>query len=181
MRKFFGLNSYVVMLVIIMFFIIVVIANILATRGLRDEGGPSPTPMVPTAAPPARTNPPVEYAPTATQSMLDALSDPAQLSQSDLAAKERVLSFLPPGQASGVLYESPSLTIDYTSSADQIQAEILTVDINRAKTEAVDWLASQGLSQDGICSLPVVFYLNLSVANELEDLNISFSPLADGC
>jgi hypothetical protein len=128
-----------------------------------------------------KTNPPIQYEETSAQKMLDRLSKRIPLSQSDQTARTKVLSLLPAGQVSGVLYRSQTVIIDYTNAADQFQAEILTVDISQAKNDATTWLKSQGLSQQGICNLPVVFYLSRNVLNQLRDKNYIFNPLAEGC
>jgi hypothetical protein len=128
-----------------------------------------------------KTNPPIRYEPTAAQKMLDTLSAKTPLSASDSAAKLQILSLLPPGQLSGVVYRSPLVIVDYTNAADQFQAEILTVDIAKAKNDAVSWLRSQGLSQKAICDLPIVFYLSRDTLNQLRGRSFVFSPLAEEC
>lgn len=128
-----------------------------------------------------KTNTPVQYNSEATQRMLDRLASRIPLAQSDSSAKERILSLLPPGQVSGIIYRSTTIMIDYTNAADQFQVEILTVNIGQAKTDANSWFELQGMSKEGICNLPVVFYLNYDVAQNLRGSNIQFNPLAEGC
>lgn len=179
MQKRTGQNIFFLFAGAILLFIVMTIILVLGSRDDR-EVAPSPSPVQPTVVP-ARTNPPVVYAPTSTQKMLDALSQPQPISEENLAAKQKIISLLPQGAVSGVVYSSSTIRIDYTKAADQIQVEILTVDIGKAKNDAVIWLKSQGMSQEGICALPIVFYLNRGVANELQDIDIAFSPLAEGC
>jgi hypothetical protein len=103
------------------------------------------------------------------------------LSSSDNAAKDRILSMLPSGKQSGQLFRSPSISIEYVSSANLFQVEIFTTTIDAAKNEAVNWFKLQGLSQDGICNYPINFYLNFDIKNQLgEDAN-TFNPLPPGC
>lgn len=163
----------------------IIIAMAFLTLSPREtEQGPSPTPIAPNQtprSPQTKTNPPIQYEQDATKRMLDKLNTRPPLTPSDTAARKKILSFLPSGQISGVLYNSPTVTIDYTSAADQIQVEILTVDIAQAKRDATSWLRSQGLSQRGICDLPVVFYLSSDVLNQVRNKNFTLSPLAEGC
>jgi cell division septation protein DedD len=128
-----------------------------------------------------KTNPPIQYEAGSAQKMIDRLNNRIPLSQSDQAARSKALSLLPEGELSGVLYRSQTVIIDYTNAADQFQVEILIVDIAQAKNDATIWLRSQGFSQQGICNLPVVFYLSRNVLNQLRDKNYIFNPLAEGC
>ncbi len=139
----------------------------------------NPETIVPTSS--TKTNPPVKYEPTGTLKMLDKLNNKTPLSTSDSVAKQKILTLLPAGQVSGVLYKSSTVIIDYTHAADEFQGEILTVDIAQAKKDAVLWFASEGVSQKAVCNMPVVFYLNYNVANHLRGTGVQFNPLAEGC
>ncbi len=134
----------------------------------------SPTPVNPGV-------PPVSYSSDATDRLIEKVQNHPQLSDSDIAAKQKILSFLPQGKTSGYVYQSSTVQIEYLKSPDAFLAEILTIDIAQSKKDAVNWFKVQGMSQKGICDLPVSFYLNSRVANQLRNLNIKFSPLAEGC
>ncbi|HUQ85567.1 MAG TPA: hypothetical protein VM077_04540 [Candidatus Limnocylindrales bacterium] len=180
--------------IIVIFAIILIIITVaviffaLSPREKTEEiATPTPIPESATSIEPtplpieAKTNPPIQYDQDSARKMLDKLNNKTTLSQNDTEAREKLLSLLPAGQVSGVLYRSPTIIIDYTNAADQFQAEIITVDIAQAKADATAWLKSQGLSQQGICDLPVVFYLSRNVLGQLRDKNYTFSPLAEGC
>lgn len=148
------------------------------------------TPQQPPSATPAPTIPtsfisnpklPVRYDKPTFDKLVDRVENKRQLAEEDIAAKNRILSILPDGKTSGVLYNSPEIIIDYTSGVDLFQVEILTTNIEGAKEMGAMWFIEQGVSQKGICDLPVDFYLNWEVANELRGRNITFSPLAEGC
>ncbi len=136
---------------------------------------PSPTPLVNSGVPP------VSYSSDATDRLIEKVKNHPQLSDSDLTAKQKILSLLQQGKSSGYVYESQNIRLEYLNSPDAFLAEILTFDIAKAKTDAVTWFKSQGMSQAGICNLPISFYLNSGVANELRTSNIIFNPLPDGC
>jgi hypothetical protein len=108
------------------------------------------------------------------------LQDKQPLSNSDTIAKENIIASLPDGETSGILYQSPDIIIDYTKSVDDIQVEILTTDISKAEAEAVTWFTNHGLSKEGICNMPIQFYLNFDIKQKLKT-ETSFSPLPDGC
>lgn len=126
-------------------------------------------------------NPPVLYNETAQEKLLEKLDNRAPLSTDDSFAKAKILALLPSGEASGILFQSQNISIDYTASADQFQVEILTTNIAQAKAEANVWFRSHGMSQEGICDYPVNFYLNWDIAEQLRGKNIEFSPLPNGC
>jgi hypothetical protein len=127
------------------------------------------------------TIPPVTYDKEAQDLLLEKTKNRKQLSPSDERAKTKILGLLPPGKTSGTLYTSPNVIIGYVSSANDLNVEIQTTDIDTAKKEAVDWFINQGFSQEAICNYPVSFQLDGDVAESLRGKNILFNPLADGC
>ena len=143
----------------------------------------TPTPPLP-SPPTMSTNPgapPVSYSSDATDRLLEKVENHPELSTADSAVKQKILSLLPQGKQSGYLYESPTVRIEYLISPDVFLVEIMTTNIGEAKTAAAAWFKSQGLSQTGICDLPISFYINKTSANELRNSNLVFSPLPDGC
>lgn len=143
----------------------------------------SPTPIT-SALPSPFVNagvPPVSYNSGATDRLIEKVKNRTALSESDASAKQKILSLLPQGRQSGYVHQSPTVRIEYLSSPDAFLAEILTIDISRSKTDTVAWFRSQGMSQEGICNLPVSFYLNFDVAQDLRDSNITLNPLPEGC
>jgi hypothetical protein len=136
---------------------------------------PTPTPLINPGVPP------VSYSSDATDRLIEKVRNRPTLSPADTSAKQRILSLLSEDQTSGYVYRSPTIRVEYLSSPDTFVVEILTTNISKAKTDAVSWFQSQGLSKEGICNLPISFYLNFDIANELRNQGITFSPLAEGC
>ena len=122
-----------------------------------------------------KTNPPVTYEKESTDRMLDLVDNRRDLSPSDMNVKEKLKKLLKTPKTTN------TYTIEYVSNPDEFMVEILTIDMNTAKEESVAWLKSQGLSEQGVCNLPVVYYLNYNVAQNLRDMNVKFNPLAPGC
>lgn len=141
---------------------------------------PSPSEAVPTIEKP-HTDPPVTYDGKAQAKLLDRILNRQQLAASDATAKQTILALLPQGQDSGTLYSSENIKIDYVHGPDLFQSEILTINIAQAKAETNVWFRNKGMSQEGICTLPLMFYLNWNVANLLRDSHIMFSPLPNSC
>lgn len=103
------------------------------------------------------------------------------LSQPDAQAKANILKLLPSGQTYGTVYSSNNIDIEYLQSLDLFDVYILTIDVASAKKEAENWFKQQGMSQQGICDLPLGFYLSPDTANLIKNTNFIFNPLPDGC
>jgi cytoskeletal protein RodZ len=138
---------------------------------------PSPTPSSQVAG----ANPPLSYDQTASKKLLNYFENRQILSNSDTFAKANILSLLPSGEQSGVIYQSSDISIEYVNTADIFLVEILTTNIQAAKNAANLWFQEHGVSQQGICTFPVEFYMNYDIANELRNSSIIFSPLPNGC
>lgn len=113
--------------------------------------------------------------------LLNTLENRPGLNQKDQQAKEQILSFWSPENYPGNIYNTDLYSIDYLKSADYFQVEIRTSNINQAKSEAYNWFIRQGMSQQGICNLPVQFYLNSEVKSYLQRPSIDINPLPEGC
>ncbi len=161
-----------------------IIVLVIAILAFSTKPAQQSIPATPTATPTpieTKTNPPVKYDQSAQDKLLDRVQHRRQLTNEDASTKTKILSLLPQGEQSGILFQSTNIIIDYTHSADIVQVEILITDIQQAKAEANIWFRSQGMSQQGICDLPVMFYLNFDVATKLRGSNVQFSPLPNSC
>lgn len=127
------------------------------------------------------TDPSFSLEKEATIELLTKIKEKKALSFADDKAKMNILSNLPSGEVSGVVYQSQRVIIDYTKSADSFMVEILTTNIPQAKQEATEWFLSQGMSQNAICNYPVQFYIGAQVDKEKLGEKYVFNPLAEGC
>jgi hypothetical protein len=119
--------------------------------------------------------------PFASQNQINYVKNSIALSKSDSIAKTKLLSLLPTGDVPGIIYQSSDFSIEYISSADMFLVEIQTANIQSAKDEANGWFLTHGMSQKGICTLPVEFYLSPNVVIQLKNSNFTFNPLPDEC
>lgn len=171
-------NLFVFGLAFILCFVVITIAVLTVTSPSQsDIDNRSIQIITPTIDP---FKPPIRYDLAAEQKSRDREINRQPLSASDQAAKDDMILKILKGN-SGVLYDRPTVRIIYIKEADWFQAEILTTNIRAAKSEANIWLRNQGLSQEAICKLPVMFYLNYAVVEQFKDKNILFSPLPNGC
>lgn len=135
---------------------------------------PSPLPQVTTPV-----LPPVKYDQKAQERLIQNAKTRQQLSASDVTAKNKLISLLP--NDSLTIYQDSQVSIDYIQSADLFQGEIRSKDIQSAKADAVSFFQKQGMSQQGLCVLPLMFYLNANTAEQLRNTGVIFNPLPDGC
>ena len=146
---------------------------------------PYPTPILaPTTIPtitPLFIKTRVRFDPSTETRLLNKLKNRQPLSPEDISAKTKILSFLPSNEKSGIVYQSTNLIIDYIEPVDEFQGEIKTKNVSQAKTEAVEWFKAQGMSQKGICDLPLNFYPNLDIGAYIIQQNAVFYSLPDGC
>jgi hypothetical protein len=173
-------DYFVIGLGVVLVFVVFGIVFVLTSNTPSQQPAPriSPTPR------PILENfviPPPIYNQRAQDRLLQKIVNRKPLVQSDTDAKAKILTLLPAGQKSGIIHQTNTITIDYTKSPDLFQVEIFTTNINSAKTEANNWFLSQGMSQQGICDLPVDFYLSWDVVQQLYGKYVSFSPMAPGC
>lgn len=164
--------------------IIVVLIGLFAISASRPEPAniaPSPIYKPEPNTSPTGPDPLVRFNKEAQQRLLEKVNKRPVLSNEDKVAKEKILAMLPAGSKSGVLYETTNTRVEYVGSADLFMVEIKTIDIALAKSEANVWFRSQGVSQNGICNYPVMFYLNAPALQNAQDLNIQFSPVGSGC
>lgn len=128
-----------------------------------------------------KTRPPLLYDKASDDLMLDLIKNRRPIANADKLAKAKILTLLPQGNLSGIVHETRNIRIEYIHAADLFQVEILTTDLKTAKDEANVWLREQGLSQEAICTLPVTFYVNFDIANQLRNTDIVVSSLGNGC
>lgn len=133
----------------------------------------------PTASAVKQSNPVINVNENAMVSLNDKLNNPQPLSQEDYAVRSKLLAKL--NNATGTLYRTSSFRIDYLQSPDKFMVEIRDMNVGSAKQEATQWFLDQGMSKKGICNLPVIFYLNSDVAEELKPLHFVFNPVAENC
>ena len=175
-KEDFFVLGFGIILVILVVAIAVITTD--SKNNLPKEVPPQPSPTITDES---SFVPPPIYNQRAQDRLLAKIENRKALSEQDAAAKIQILKFLPTGQKSGVIYESPNIRIDYTNGADLFQVEILTTKLNSAKEEGNKWFRDQGISQQGICDLPIDFYLSWEVAQVLQGKYVSFNPLAPGC
>lgn len=101
------------------------------------------------------------------------------LSPSDQTAKDSLLELL--NNQSGILQKTDTYQIEYVKAPDSFMVELNSIDPEGTKLEVGSWFRQQGLSDQGICNLPVVFYLSQGAKDYLSRIGSSFNPIPEGC
>lgn len=167
---------------IIVIVMIVISINLLFQSSSSTPQPPFQTTSSPTVTPVGPTpvsKPPIPYNKSDSDQLLEKVENRADLSTQDSTAKQKLLE--PFANKSATLQQTNLYIISYVSSADLFQVEILSADISTAKSLATNWFLSKGFSKQGICDLPVMFYLNFSIASSLKNSGLTFNPQADIC
>ncbi len=171
MNTLFASKKIVILIIVlaIIFFILLVVALFL-TPSNKSQPNPTTTALIPGINP---------YKPGAASKDFERLNNPQPLSEPDAQIKQKFLNTL--GNKSGQVHQTDKYDIQYVKAADQFMIEIFQGDPEIAKKETVDWLKSQGLSQAGVCNLPVMFFLSQDASTYLKTNNKQFDPTPPGC
>lgn len=140
---------------------------------------PLPTTSVEQPTQQQQKNAPVNYDKNSTDKLMQIINTRPTPSSDDSAIRTSLIGSL--GGKSGTLYTSSNITLTYVKTPNDFEGEIKTDNVSGAKQEAETWLKNKGLTSDGICKLPLFFYLNQQVAQKLKGAGVKFSPLPDGC
>lgn len=175
-------------LVLLPFFLGVVLFLLHDFSGSKNQSAPQPqitiTPF-PTSSQGAptitnqQTEPALPYNKNAQAKLLDKLKNKVPLSSADQATKQTIINSV--GGKAATVQSTSDFNVKYIPSLDRFLVEITTTEINKAKQEATAWFTAQGFSTFALCDMPVSFYLNYDIAEQLRGQDISFNPLAEGC
>lgn len=173
-------DYFVILLAVIMLIITFSIAYISFTHKSIPATTTTPLPIIAPSV--ISTSPMPVILDNAAESRLSKiLTQRPTLSPQDSQQKTTMLTTILHGNNSGILFRNDDVQLEYVQSADMLMAEIKTTSIVQAKADTIDWLHNQGFSQSGICDLPVMFYLDPGVTQQLQGQDVIFSPLPNGC
>lgn len=166
---------------LIIIFVFVILVILVITLAILSHGGETQknTSIIPSTTPVSVNQQPIIYDQTKSEQALHSLVNRQPLSSNDLFVKQKLII-----SANGdIVYTSSDFTVEYIKPLDQFQVELNSINLGLAKQEAEKWFLSEGLSQTGICTLPVSFEISANVVQQLKTTNKSvvFSPLPDGC
>ena len=175
-------------LILGLFLIVLLLGTILVvsvTRGKNQSSDtstvlPTPTPVVYSIPrKPATPSIPAVFEPKETEKMLQTLKYRQPLSTVDAKTKIKLINSISQNEEN--IITNDEFAVDYIQPLDLFQVEIKISDIDKAKKDAVTWFISKGMTSDGVCKLPVTFYVGYSILQEIKQEGIQFSPIANGC
>lgn len=164
-------------------FMVVLVFALILLLSLNNTTQPNNTPKqqtiaIPTAIP---TQPQTfHYAPNTVSKLVNLVQNKQPLSTNDSLLKQKLILGIPK-RTIGTLYTTKAYQITYLTNFDIFEVDISTTNINDAKNSAIAWFTNQGFSYGGICKLPLMFSVNSTIRQELEDQNVVFNPLPEGC
>ena len=157
----------------IIIFILLVINMLL---GLTTKKETKETPSTQTPSPIETRNP---YDQKKTDQLINIVQTRPTLVPNDAIIRQRLIVSLPKNTT--VLRKTNNYTISYLSSPNVFQVEVNNLDIATVKAEVVTWFKAQGFSNEGICKLPVQFYLGISILQQAKESRLKVNPLPEGC
>lgn len=146
-----------------------------------DSQSPSPIP-IPTRYPVFKNKvleKNVPYDTDEQEKLSRTLKERPALSSQGATLRQNLITML--NNESGILHETDTYRIEYIHSPDFFMTEIKSPNITGTKQSVSDYLTSIGFSQNDICYLPLIFYVNKNVAQQIKDSSVQFSPLPIGC
>ncbi len=101
------------------------------------------------------------------------------LKQKDLFIKNSIASKLT--EPVSVVYQTDLVQVKYVKGPNDFEAKITSTQVEEAKNQTIQYFRGQGLSNDGICKLPLVFYPSIEIKEQLASEGKTFSLLPDFC
>ncbi len=82
---------------------------------------------------------------------------------------------------SGVLVKTNDFQVEYVEPMDLFMIQIKNINTEQTKSEAFLWFKNQGLDNQSVCNLPIMFYLNSDVSFYLQKNSLQFNPQPKEC
>lgn len=152
--------------------LLIIVLGIALVLGQSSNNKPEPVLISPT---PFKSNLPYEK--ESGDRLADVLVNRKPLSSNDQVAKDALLTNANPDS----IYKTANMNISYVADLGLFESEILSTNIQKAKDETKRWFLSKGISEAGICNIPVTFTLSPDVESRLPDNTEPFNPLPPGC
>lgn len=103
--------------------------------------------------------------------------------QNDLLVRKQLIGI--PGNKMKTIYDSTNFRVQYIPKTDVFMIQLLATDITKARKESISFFTTKGLSMDGICNLPIIFYSNWEQVGGQKTSRpgsgMRFYPPPDGC
>lgn len=168
----------VVFVILLSIFVFIFLGNTNQNRNIPS----SPTVVNPTLIPYKDTSSPssgITYDTAKSNKLIELSKNKTLLSSAGQEAKQRIVARL--DNKPGGILTTQNVKISYTPSMDAFTGEIISIDISKAKSDAVTFMLSQGFTKEDVCKLPLSFYLGSEIKSALSNSGLIFNPLPEGC
>lgn len=170
----------IIALGIFIFFLILLGVTFL--ESLKKDGPPTTNFPTPTSAKISYDSPRqnFKYNKNGLKNLLDTvMARPTPSRSDDKTAKAKITKLA--NASTGYINSTVDYEIVYFKSANIIGARIKNNNYKFAENEVVDFLKQNGLSEEGICKLPLMFYFTNDVSRSIVEKKIEISPIPDFC
>lgn len=183
-RLSFKIIFFFIIIIIVILTIVLNILDNIKTYQATKKSTPSPTSIprknIPTSTPPyypaqSQTRPPIMYQAGSTDRVVDKINNRKILSTQDKNLRDELV------KKGDTIFVNNTWTLYYISSLDYFLAEITTDGVAQAKSDVMVWLENQGFTKQGICNLPLIFFINSDISNVLQEQQMIFDPIPEGC
>lgn len=133
-----------------------------------------------TISPPIRgSDPNLLFTPDTQEKNFKRIAERKNLPVSEIEIKQRLI--LPLSGESGTVATFDDFIVEYLQTPQFFMVQLLSNDVESAKTNAQNWFNDQGITDFGICNLPVIFYISEEVSVYLQENKQQFNPLPRSC
>lgn len=190
----FSLNKRILIIIgiLLIFLFVIIMIRLITYRPIEDNividipkssspgvsSMPGALPSVSMTSPTPKIQPLV-YSPGQLKKDYDRINNKKTLSERDSSVREQLVSKA--DDKSGIITENTQFKLEYISSPNLFMVEVRSSDPEFGKDAAEIYLKNQGLSEQGLCNLPIIFYLSQSVQNDLLSKGETFNPIPEEC
>ncbi len=154
---------------------IAIIVGMLASYNNKDLSNitppPLPSPVISMTTP---TLPPQQ----SIESLVNRVNNKKPLDTSDDTIRK---SLITKANQNGLVIHTNDYNINYSKDANVFQIELLTQDITPAITKAISWFRDLGMSNQGMCNLPLIIYRDPKAFNPNLKAGMEFYSLPFTC
>jgi len=126
-----------------------------------------------------RPIPTIIYDQKSSKKMLEIAINKPTLPPRDLSIRNSIIDDL--ADPVTEIFKSELIQIKYVKGPNDFEGRITSIEITQAKLEAINFFKARGLSEVGICNLPLVFYPSIEIKEDLQRNGTVFEFLPDFC
>lgn len=169
-------STAILYITLFLFLLGIVLTIIIFT--VKSRGGSAALPTPPEQISETPTATPVLPPQTSLEDVVNQIHNKQPLGATDESVRQ---SLIAQAGAQGVISKTDTYLFDYSPDVSVFHIEILTSNVDAALNNAIAWLRSQGLSDQGICNLPVVAFRDPKRFDPSLTTGMEFYPLPVQC